>query len=54
MTLRIFDVNVSAVVAAQEDPDGLQKPGYQNFAVSQLVWNKILQKIILLRLALLS
>jgi hypothetical protein len=44
MTLRIFDVNVSAVVAAEEDPDGLQKPGYQNFAVSQLVGNKILQK----------
>jgi hypothetical protein len=45
MTLRIFDVNVSAVVAAEEDPDGLQKPGYQNFAVSQLVGNKILEKI---------
>ena len=44
MTLRIFDVDVSAVVAAEEDPDGLQKPGYQNFAVSQLVGNEILDK----------
>jgi hypothetical protein len=44
MTLRIFDVNVSAVVAAEEDPDGLQKPGYKDFAVSQLVGNEILDK----------